>query len=407
MAELNPHYSLLKGQYLFPEIAKKIKDFSCLNPHAKPIINLGIGDISLPLSSFIIQAMKAALDDQLSEKTLQGYGQEGGHEKLRKAIISHEYPNSGFSLEEIFISDGSKPDTANILEIFSDQNKVAIADPCYPVYLESATVKGLSVENGKLHLLPCLKENNCLPVAPSEKLDIIYLCSPNNPTGTAFSKAQLSAWVQYAKAHHAIILYDTAYACFIQDPEIPKSIYEIEGAKNVAIEFRSFSKSLGFTGLRLGYTVVPNELKALSKGEWHSVNKLWARRQSMKFGGASYPIQMGALAAYTPEGQKQVQKNIQLYLKSAAILKQGLEQMGFEVFGALNSPFVWLETPSGLSSWEFFDYLLTNCQIVGVPGSGFGPSGEGYFRLSAFAHPDNIAIAISRLKTLNLKGARA
>jgi LL-diaminopimelate aminotransferase len=400
MAHLNPNFSTLDNAYLFPEIAKRKELFLKENPNTQEILNLGIGDISLPVAPSITKAISEAALEMSDLKSFKGYGPENGYPFLREAIIENEYPNLDLEKGEVFISDGSKCDTANVLDIFSQDNIVGISDPSYPVYLESSIVKGMSVNNQKLKLLPCLEENNFLPIPPDFHLDLIFLCSPNNPTGTAFTKNQLKAWVDYAQKEKAIILFDSAYSCFIQNSEIPKSIFEIEGAKDVAIEFRSYSKSLGFTGLRLAYTLIPKQLLAYHQKESFSVHHFWARRQSMKFGGASYPIQRGALAYYSPQGKKETNKNIQYYMQNARSLKKTLQDLGFTCFGGEHSPYIWLQTPNKSSSWDFFNFLLTKGQIIGIPGRGFGIHGEGYFRFSSFASKDSVDKTITRMTEL-------
>lgn len=400
MANINPYFLNLESGYLFPEIAKRKETFLENNPGSRELLNLGIGDISLPVASYITEAISKAALEMSDTNTLKGYGPGSGYNFLKEAIIQNEYKNLGLSEDEIFISDGSKCDTANILEIFSEGSTIGISDPSYPVYLESATVKGIDLKNGKLKLLPCLEENNFLPIPPSFHLDLVYLCSPNNPTGTVFTKEQLTDWVNYARKEKAILLFDSAYSCFIQDNTVPKSIFEIPGADEVAIEFRSYSKSLGFTGLRLAYTLVPKKLKAYHNEESLSVHHLWGRRQDMKFGGASYPMQKGALAYYDKEGKRQAQQNIDSYMHQALRLRQALEKMNFTCFGGSHSPYIWMQTPNQMPSWDFFNLLLEKAQIIGIPGRGFGIHGEGYIRFSCFASSKTIDQTIKRIEEI-------
>ncbi|HOQ37368.1 MAG TPA: LL-diaminopimelate aminotransferase [Acetivibrio sp.] len=406
MAFINENYLKLQGSYLFSEIARRVNKFKEENPDAK-IIRLGIGDVTRPLAPAVIEAMHKAVDEMSKEETFRGYGPEQGYSFLINKVIENDYLPRGIKLseDEVFISDGAKSDTGNIQEIFGLNNTIAVTDPVYPVYVDSNVMAGRTgvyTESGhfeKITYLPCTADNNFIPEIPKHKVDMIYLCFPNNPTGMTLTKKELKKWVDYAKENKAIILYDSAYEAFIQEDDVPHSIYEVEGAKEVAIEFRSFSKTAGFTGTRCAYTVVPKEVVAYtSSGEPHPLNKLWNRRQTTKFNGVPYIIQQGAAAVYTPEGQKQIKATIDYYMTNAKIIKKGLEDVGLTVFGGVNAPYIWLKTPAGLSSWEFFDKLLKEINVVGTPGSGFGPSGEGYFRLTAFGSRENTEEAVERFR---------
>ncbi|MEZ6060413.1 MAG: LL-diaminopimelate aminotransferase [Planctomycetaceae bacterium] len=406
MVHINENYLKLKAGYLFPEIARRVKAFSEAHPDAQ-IIRLGIGDVTEPLPAAVIDAMHSAVDDMASRSTFHGYGPEQGYAFLRDPIAAQDYQARGInvSADEIFISDGSKCDTGNILDIFGNDNRIAITDPVYPVYVDTNVMAGHTGpvdDNGRysgLVYLPVNAENNFVPELPSEPVDLIYLCYPNNPTGTVASRAMLQKWVDYAKVHGAIILFDAAYEAFISDPEIPHSIFEIDGAREVAIEFRSFSKNIGFTGVRCAFTVVPKDLKVTaSDGSSVSLHQLWNRRQSTKFNGASYVVQKGAAAAYSEAGRAQMKDLIAFYMTNARLLREGLQAVGIEVFGGENAPYVWLKTPGNLTSWQFFDLLLEKGHLVGTPGSGFGASGEGYFRLSAFNSRANVEAALDRFR---------
>ena len=410
MAQINDNYLKLKAGYLFPEIGRRVRAFAAANPQAK-VIRLGIGDVTQPLTPAILKAFHAAVDDLGSESSFMGYGPEQGYDFLIDAIIEKSYNPLGVQLKstEMFISDGSKCDCANILDIFALDNTVAIGDPVYPVYNDTNVMIGRTGDADEkgyykgLVYMPCTEENGFFPAYPKEKVDMIYLCFPNNPTGAVATKEQLKGWVDYALANDSVILFDAAYEAFITDPSIPHSIYEIEGAKKCAIEFRSFSKTAGFTGVRCGVVVVPEELEGTtSAGEKYSFNKLWLRRQTTKFNGASYPVQKAAAAVYTEEGWQETKANIDYYMENARIIREGLSEAGITVYGGVNGPYIWLKTPAGVSSWDFFDKLLTECHVVGTPGSGFGPSGEGYFRLSAFCNRNNVIEAVERIKK-NLK----
>lgn len=410
MAKINDHYLKLKAGYLFPEIGRRVRAFAEANPTAK-VIRLGIGDVTRPLAPAVLKAFHDAVDDLATTEHFAGYGPEQGYDWLINAIIEKSYKPLGVDLktEEMFISDGSKCDCANILDIFALDNVVAIGDPVYPVYNDTNVMIGRTGEADEkgyyqgVVYLPCTEENHFIPALPQQKVDIIYLCFPNNPTGAVATKAELKKWVDYANANDAVIFFDAAYEAFITDPSIPHSIYEIEGAKKCAIEFRSFSKTAGFTGVRCGLVVVPEEVTGkTATGERYSFNKLWLRRTTTKFNGASYPVQRAAAAVYSDEGWKQTKEIIDYYMENARIIREGLAAAGLTVYGGANAPYIWLKTPGGLTSWEFFDKLLTECNVVGTPGSGFGPSGEGFFRLSAFGHRENVIEAVERIKK-NLK----
>lgn len=406
MFHINDNFTLLAESYLFSEVAMRINAYKEAHPEVD-IIRMGIGDVTRPLCKAAIEAMHKAVDDQADSSTFHGYGPEQGYAFLREAIVEHDYRARGIDMDadEIFVSDGAKSDTGNIGDILARGNRVAVTDPVYPVYVDTNVMGGragvLDTDGcwSNIIYLPVTAENGFVPALPSEVPDMIYLCYPNNPTGTTLTREQLKVWVDYARAHHSLILFDSAYETFIRQDDVPHSIYEIEGAKEVAIEFRSFSKTAGFTGVRCGYTVVPKALKgADSKGEMVSLNHLWNRRQCTKFNGASYISQRAAAAIYTPEGKQQTRKTVDYYLRNAEVLRQGLLDAGFEVFGGTNAPYVWIKTPDETTSWEFFDILLDRCHVAGTPGSGFGPSGEGYIRLTAFNTYENTVEAISRIK---------
>ncbi len=411
MATINNNYLKLKAGYLFPEIARRVNAFAQANPDA-PIIRLGIGDVTEPLPLACRAAMTQAVDDMGDRSKFKGYGPEQGYAWLREAIATNDFQARGCDVDasEIFISDGSKCDCGNILDIFGHDNTIAVTDPVYPVYVDTNVMAGNTGdandqgEYGGLVYLPITAANDFTAQIPTEKVDLIYLCFPNNPTGATATKAHLQAWVNYAKAHGSIIFFDAAYEAFITDPSLPRSIYEIEGAKDCAIEFRSFSKNAGFTGTRCALTVVPKNLTAkAADGSDVELWKLWNRRQSTKFNGVSYIIQRGAEAVYSPEGKAQVKELIGFYMENAKIIRQQLTAAGLEVHGGINAPYVWVKTPNGLSSWDFFDKLLTNCYVVGTPGSGFGAAGEGYFRISAFNSRANVEEAMTRI-TAKFKG---
>ncbi len=409
MITINENYLKLQDSYLFSTIAKKVEEFTKNNPDKK-VIKLGIGDVTMPIAPAVIEAIHKAADEMMKKETFRGYGPEQGYDFLREKIVEHDYKKRGIQIEkdEIFVSDGAKCDTGNIGEIFGKDNKVAITDPVYPVYLDTNVMAGRTGEydektdtyDGVIYM-PATAQNNFVPELPNTKVDMIYLCLPNNPTGTVLTKQELTKWVKYAKENKAIILFDSAYEAFIQEDNVPHSIYEIEGAKEVAIEFRSFSKTAGFTGVRCAYTVVPKELRGYTKnGEEVSLNKLWNRRQCTKFNGVPYITQRAAEAVYSEEGQKQIKENINYYMENARIILEGLKEAGYEVFGGKNAPYIWLKVPNGYTSWGFFDYLLEKANVVGTPGVGFGPSGEGYFRLTAFGSRENTKEAIKRIKEI-------
>lgn len=405
MALVNEHFLKLQSSYLFSDIAKKVNSFKVTHPKSK-IIRMGIGDVTQPLAPAVIEAMHKAVDEMAHKETFHGYGPEQGYPFLIDAIIKNDYESLGIFIEpgEVFISDGAKSDCGNIGDMLRHDNSIGVTDPVYPVYIDSNVMAGRTgiCMDGKwsdVVYIPCTAENQFVPQLPSRRVDIIYLCYPNNPTGTTLTKDQLKKWVNYALDNDAIIMYDSAYEAYIKDANIPHSIYEIKGAKKVAIEFRSFSKTAGFTGVRCGYTVVPKELKAYTlSGDPVSLNKLWLRRQSTKFNGTSYITQRGAEAVYSPEGKAQIRATIDYYMKNASIMKEGLEQCGLKVYGGTNAPYLWVKTPDGLTSWKFFEKLLYEVYIVSTPGVGFGPSGEGYLRLTAFGDRDETIEAIGRIK---------
>lgn len=394
MIKINENYFHVQESYLFSTISKKVAEYQKENPKAK-IIKLGIGDITLPIVPAVVEAIKTAIEEMGTMDQLKGYGPEQGYDFLREKISDCDYKERGIDIrpDEIFVSDGIKSDIGNIGDIFANSNTVALTDPVYPVYLDTSIMSGRRVV-----YLPVTSENDFVPELPKEKADMIYLCFPNNPTGTVLKKEELKVWVDYAWENNSIILFDAAYEAYITDDNVPHSIYEIEGAKKVAIEFKSFSKTAGFTGLRCAYTVVPKELTAyLETGKEVSIHSLWNRRQCTKFNGVSYVIQRGAEAVYSAKGQEEIQSNINYYLQNARIIKEGLEKAGYTVFGGVNAPYIWLQVPSGLTSWDFFEKLLHEYHIVGTPGLGFGPSGEGYLRLTGFGSRENILEAISRI----------
>ena len=408
MATINDNYLKLPGSYLFAEIARRVAAYKEANPDAD-IIRLGIGDVTQPLPQVCIEAMHKAVDDQAKAETFHGYGPEQGYSFLTEAIIKHNYTNRGIEIapDEIFVSDGSKSDCGNIQEIFGTANKVAITDPVYPVYLDTNVMAGRTgtlQDDGHFEgvvYLPCTAENNFAPDLPKEKVDMIYLCCPNNPTGTTLSREELTKWVNYAKENESVILFDAAYAAYITEDDVPRSIYEIPGAKDVAIEFRSFSKTAGFTGTRCGYTIIPKTVKGrAADGSLVPFNKLWNRRHTTKFNGTAYIVQRGAAAIYTEEGKKQVKELVSYYMENARIIREGLKSVGIKAYGGVNAPYIWLKTPDNMSSWDFFDKLLHEVNIVGTPGAGFGPCGEGYFRLTAFGSRENTERAVARFAKL-------
>ena len=409
MININENFLNLQDSYLFQTIAKKVTEFQTNNPD-KRIIKLGIGDVTRPIVPAVIEAMHKAIDEMGNPESFRGYGPEQGYDFLREKIVENDYLKRGVEIDkdEIFISDGAKCDCGNIGDILGLDNRVAITDPVYPVYLDTNIMAGRGTNYNektgkfdKIIYIPATAENNFIPEFPKEVPDMIYLCFPNNPTGTTLSKKELKKWVDYAKENKSLILFDSAYESFIQDEDVPHSIYEVEGAKEVAIEFRSFSKTAGFTGIRCAYAVVPKSLKGYTKsGEEVLLNRLWTRRQGTKFNGVSYPVQRAAEAVYTEAGQKQIKENISYYMNNAKIIKEGLQEAGYTVYGGINAPYVWLKVPNGLTSWEFFDKLLNEANVVGTPGVGFGPSGEGYFRLTAFGTKENTIEAIARIKKM-------
>ena len=411
MVSINDNYLKLPESYLFSDIKKRVTAFKELHPDAR-VISLGIGDVTQPIASAVIDALHAAVNEMGHAETFRGYGPEQGYQFLQEKILTHDFHDRGVEIEadEIFISDGAKSDLGNIGDILSVDNKVAVTDPVYPVYVDTNVMGGRagSLEQDGQHwnrliYLPCTAESDFLPELPSERPDIIYLCYPNNPTGTTLSRSELKKWVDYALENESLILFDAAYEAFIHDENIPHSIYEIEGAKETAIEFRSFSKTAGFTGLRCGYTIVPKELKLYnSSAEKVNANKLWNRRQTTKFNGVSYIVQRAAEAIYSPIGQTQIRASIEYYMRNARLLKTALQNRGLQIYGGDNAPYIWVKTPNGLSSWKFFDRLLHECHIVGTPGIGFGPSGEGYLRLTAFGRYEDTVESISRIQNWNL-----
>ncbi len=408
MAQINENYFKLQAGYLFPEIGRRVREFQKEHPQAD-VIKMGIGDVTQPLPPSIIRAFHEGVEEMAKAATFKGYGPEQGYDFLREAIAKNDYHDRGADIQadEIFVSDGSKCDTGNILEIFGHNNVIAVQDPVYPVYVDTTVMAGrtgLYLGNGYydgIVYMPCNAENGFIPEIPKMKVDIIFLCYPNNPTGTTAGKAELKKWVDYAKKNKAIILYDSAYEAYISDPDIPHSIYEIEGAREVAIEFRSFSKTAGFTGTRCAYTVIPKNLVATtSDGTEKSLYQLWFRRHTTKFNGVSYPVQRAAAAIFAPEGKKEVKETISYYMKNAGTLRESLTKMDFKVFGGVNAPYVWVNSGRGIKSWDLFDKLLNEAHVVGTPGSGFGPSGEGYFRFSSFASHESVLKAMERVRNL-------
>lgn len=405
MFKINENYLKLRGSYLFSTIAKKVAAYQEAHPD-KELIRLGIGDVTLPLAPAVIDSLHKAVDEMASAETFHGYAPDLGYEFLRKAIADNDYKARGveIALDEIFVSDGAKSDSGNIGEIFSQDNKIAVCDPVYPVYVDTNVMAGRTGEFledeekwSDVIYMPCTAENNFVPELPKETPDIIYLCYPNNPTGSTITRSQLQEWVDYANKVKAVIIYDAAYEAYISEEDVPHTIYECEGAKTCAIELRSFSKNAGFTGTRLGFTVIPKELK---QGDV-MLNSLWARRHGTKFNGAPYIIQRAGEAVYSEAGKKQTAEQVAYYMNNAKTIREGLTEAGYKVSGGVNAPYVWLQVPEGMTSWEFFDYLLENANVVGTPGSGFGPSGEGYFRLTGFGTYENTVKAIERIKALN------
>lgn len=404
MAKVNENYQKLPGSYLFSEIARRTAAYSEEHPEAN-LIKMGIGDVTRPLAPAVIEAMHNAVNDLSKPETFHGYGPEQGYDFLREVIAENDFHARGvdIAVDEIFVSDGAKSDCGNIGDILAIDNKIAVCDPVYPVYVDTNAMAGRAGEYDEeaqgwtnIYYMPTTAENNFCPALPDCKVDVIYLCSPNNPTGTVLNADQLKAWVDYANENGSIIMFDAAYERFITEDAIPHSIYEVEGAKTCAIEFRSFSKTAGFTGARCGYTVVPKDLVR----DGQSLNAMWNRRQTTKFNGASCVIQRGAAAVYSEEGARQIEETLDYYRANAKVIKEGLESAGFTVFGAVNSPYIWCQTPEGMGSWEFFDKLLTEANIITTPGAGFGPSGEGYVRLTAFGDAEATKEAMERIKKL-------
>lgn len=404
MAKINGDYLKLRGSYLFSEIARRVREYEATSPERK-IVRLGIGDVTLPIAPTITKALHDAVDEVATKETFKGYAPDLGYEFLRNAIAENDFAKRGCDIkaDEIFVSDGAKCDCGNIQELFDKDNVVAVCDPVYPVYVDSNVMAGrtgeyneLTGQWSKVVYMPCGKDNDFIPDYPSEHVDIIYLCFPNNPSGAAITKERLQGWVDFANKNGAVIIYDAAYEAYISEDNIPHTIYECVGAKECAIEIHSFSKNAGFTGLRLGYTVVPKELKV--GGE--ALHPLWARRHGTKYNGAPYIIQKAGEAVYSAEGQKEINEQIAYYMRNASYILSNLKNLGYEVYGGVNSPYVWLATPNGMSSWDFFDKLLKNAQVVGTPGVGFGPSGEGYFRLTAFGDYENTIEAVNRIAAL-------
>ena len=410
MTLINENYLKLQAGYLFPEIGRRRRAFQQANPKAK-IISMGIGDVTQPLAPAVTEAMKKAVEEMSRMETFRGYDDGGiGYEFLRKAISENDFASRGveIDIDEIVVSDGAKCDTGNIQEVFALGNVIAVTDPVYPVYVDTNVMAGRTGgPAGKnryegIIYMPCTEQNNFVPEPPKEKADLIYLCFPNNPTGAVATKEQLARWIDYAKKNKAIILFDAAYEEFISEPEIPHSIYEVDGARDVAIEFRSFSKTAGFTGVRCAFSIMPRQLKAYTKdGRAVEVGPIWKRRQCTKFNGVSYITQAGAAATYTKEGRKQIKETIDIYMSNAKLIREGLGKMGYTVYGGVNAPYIWLKTPNGVSSWDFFDTLLNKAHVVTTPGAGFGSEGEGYVRLTAFGTPANVKEALDRIKAIS------
>ena len=410
MTLINENYLKLQAGYLFPEIGRRRRAFQEANPDTK-IISMGIGDVTEPLAPAVIEAMEKAVGEMGRKETFRGYDDGGvGYEFLREAIRENDFKTRGvdIDIDEIFVSDGAKCDSGNMQEIFGLDNIVAVTDPVYPVYVDTNVMAGRTggpAEQGRYEgivYMPCTEQNNFVPETPAEKVDLIYLCFPNNPTGAVATKEQLAEWVDYARKNKVIILFDAAYEEYISEPEIPHSIYEVDGAKDVAIEFRSFSKTAGFTGVRCGFAVIPKQLMAYTKdGRAVEVGPIWKRRHCTKFNGVSYITQAGAAAVYTEEGKKQIKKTIDIYMGNAKLIRETLGKIGYTVYGGVNAPYIWLKTPEGVGSWEFFDMLLTKANVVCTPGAGFGSAGEGYVRLTAFGQPENVKEALERIKSVS------
>ncbi len=409
MIGINENFLKLRAGYLFPEIGRRVRAFKQEHPQAQ-VISMGIGDVTQPLAPAVIEAMHRAVDEMGRQETFRGYDDSGvGYEFLRQVIVQHDFAARGVSvdLDEVFVSDGAKSDTGNMQEIFGVENVVAVTDPVYPVYVDTNVMAGRAGPAGSegqfagIVYMPATTENGFVPEPPKQSVDMIYLCFPNNPTGAVAKKGDLARWVEYARANKAVIFFDAAYEAYIKDPALPHSIYEIEGAREVAIEFRSCSKTAGFTGVRCAYSVVPKQLRAYTReGKAVEVNPIWRRRHTTKFNGVSYITQRGAEATYSPPGKKQVQQIIDLYMANASLIRDTLTKLGYTVYGGLNAPYIWVRTPKGLGSWEFFDLLLNRANVVCTPGAGFGPSGEGYVRLTAFGLPQNVKEALDRLARL-------
>lgn len=405
MALVNENFTKLAPSYLFSDIAKKVNAYKEAHPDKK-IIRLGIGDVTQPLAPAVIEAMHKAVDEMASASTFRGYGPEQGYDFLRQAILDNDFTPRGIKLDidEVFVNDGAKSDTGNIGDILAVDNIIGVTDPIYPVYIDSNVMAGRAGECrdglwSNIVYMPCNDANDFTPSLPEERVDVVYLCYPNNPTGTVITRRQLKKWVEYALANDVIIMYDAAYEAYIQDDDIPHSIYEIEGAKKVAIEFHSYSKTAGFTGARCGYTIVPKEVTAKTEaGERIALNKIWLRRQCTKFNGTSYITQRGAEATYSPEGKKQIKETIAYYMENARIMREAFAEMGVKTYGGVNAPYIWVKTPKGMTSWEFFDALLAEANVVGTPGVGFGPAGEGYFRFTAFGQKEDCLEAMARVK---------
>jgi LL-diaminopimelate aminotransferase len=411
MIGINENFLKLRAGYLFPEIGRRVRAFKQAYPDAK-VISMGIGDVTQPLAPAVIEAMHRAVEEMGRRETFRGYDDTGvGYEFLRQAIVENDFGARGVSvdLDEVFVSDGTKPDTGNMQEIFAVDNVVAVADPVYPVYVDTNVMAGRTGPAGAegqyagIVYMPATAENGFVPEPPDRQVDKIYLCFPNNPTGSVATKAALAKWVEYARAHQAVIFFDAAYEAYISDPAIPHSIYEIEGAKEVAVEFRSCSKTAGFTGVRCAYSIVPKQLKAYTEdGRAVEVNPIWRRRHGTKFNGVSYITQVGAAAIYSPEGKRQIRETIDLYMANAALIRERLMKLGYQVYGGVNAPYLWVRTPAGVGSWEFFDRLLNEVHVVCTPGAGFGPAGEGYVRLTAFGLPENVREALERLEEFDV-----
>lgn len=406
MANLNPNLGKLSSTHLFQDIDQRAKKFKANHPQAV-LLNLGIGDITKPLTPHLLAALSRSSQEMGDKNTFHGYGPSQGYPFLREAILYSEYRDLGISADEIFISSGAKSDLAHLQELFAADSKIGAIEPAYPVFLDANVLAGRTLSWSKeeeryegVTTIPCLEENSFVPLPPQEACDLVYLCSPNNPTGAALTRKDLRQWVDYALKHRSILLYDGAYEAYISSEECPRSIYEIEGAREVAIEIRSFSKSAGFTGLRCSYSVIPKNLSATLDGEEASIHSYWKRRQDMKFGSVPYPIQKCAAAVYSPEGQAEVKERLRIYQEQARFILDGLKSMGFKVFGGIDSPYIWCKTPRNLSSWDFFNLLLEQAHIICIPGRGFGKSGEGYVRFSSFADPQILAEGLLRIKQM-------